>query len=355
MAIFELKAEQIIKLPGTSFGAEGIKERADLQRLLRTHIDVVSPETFIIAEEFGYWRDSKRRIDLLGLDKQANLVVIELKRTEDGGQMELQAIRYAAMVSTMTFDQAVAARAQFQSQHNIEGDPEQAILSFLEWDEPDEDSFAQSIRIVLVSADFSKELTTAVMWLNMHDLDIRCVRLKPYALDGRVLMDVQQVIPLPEASEYQVQIREKAQKQRLARRSNTDFTRYDITIDGEVHKNLWKRRAILLVVRVLVQRGVSVDRIQDILAVRPGAKWVRVSGHLDSQEFVEAASTGAKAEGRTFDRIRWFVKDDELIYTDGHTHAFTNQWGDHWPKAMAALVETTPKCKISFTATNAND
>ena len=41
MAIFELKAEQIIKLPGTSFSAEGIKERADLQRLLRTHIDVV--------------------------------------------------------------------------------------------------------------------------------------------------------------------------------------------------------------------------------------------------------------------------------------------------------------------------
>jgi len=34
-------------------------------------------------------------------------VVIELKRTEDGGHMELQAIRYAAMVSAMTFDGAV--------------------------------------------------------------------------------------------------------------------------------------------------------------------------------------------------------------------------------------------------------
>jgi len=32
-----------------------------------------------------------------------------LKRTEDGGHLELQAIRYAAMVSTMTFDQAVSA------------------------------------------------------------------------------------------------------------------------------------------------------------------------------------------------------------------------------------------------------
>ena len=55
-------------------------------------------ETLVISEEFGEWEESRRRIDLLGLDKDANLVVIELKRTEDG---ELQSIRYAAMVSTM--------------------------------------------------------------------------------------------------------------------------------------------------------------------------------------------------------------------------------------------------------------
>ena len=61
----------------------------------------------MIAEEFGQWEDSRRRIDLLGLDKGANLVVIELKRTEDGGHMELQAIRYAAMVSTLTFDKLI--------------------------------------------------------------------------------------------------------------------------------------------------------------------------------------------------------------------------------------------------------
>jgi hypothetical protein len=47
------------------------------------------------------------------------------------------------------------------------------------------------------------------MWLNEKGLDIRCVRLKPYNLDGRTLVDVQQIIPLPEANEYQIQFREK--------------------------------------------------------------------------------------------------------------------------------------------------
>ena len=51
-------------------------------------------------------RELMRRID-----KAGNLVVIELKRDEDGAHMELQAIRYAAMVSTMTFERAVEVYA----------------------------------------------------------------------------------------------------------------------------------------------------------------------------------------------------------------------------------------------------
>ena len=57
------------------------------------------PSGMVLAEEFGEWEASRRRIDLLVLDKDANLVVVELKRTDDGGHMELQALRYAAMVS----------------------------------------------------------------------------------------------------------------------------------------------------------------------------------------------------------------------------------------------------------------
>ena len=98
MPIFEITQSAIRKLSETTFSAAGVRERADLQRLLRSNIEVVSPDTLVISEEFGEWEDSRRRIDLLGLDRDANLVVIELKRTEDGGHMELQAIRYAGML-----------------------------------------------------------------------------------------------------------------------------------------------------------------------------------------------------------------------------------------------------------------
>jgi len=110
MAIYELTKDGIRQIEESKFAELGFSERGDLQRLLRQQVDVISPDTLVIAEEFGDWQDSRRRIDLLGLDKEANLVVVELKRTEDGGHMELQAIRYAAMVSTMTFETAIAEK-----------------------------------------------------------------------------------------------------------------------------------------------------------------------------------------------------------------------------------------------------
>jgi RecB family endonuclease NucS len=93
MAIYEMTPTQIRRIDDTTFDEVGRTERGDLQRLLRAQIDVISPDCLVIAEEFCDWEESNRRIDLLALDKEANLVVIELKRTEDGGHMELQAIR----------------------------------------------------------------------------------------------------------------------------------------------------------------------------------------------------------------------------------------------------------------------
>ena len=229
MAIYEVGTDKLRRVEETSFGTAGLGERADLQRLLRDQVTEVSPDTLVIAEEFSDWADSRRRIDLLGIDKEANLVVIELKRTDDGGHMELQAIRYAAMVSTLTSQRAVEIFNEYLRARGRDEDAEQQLLEFLEWDEFDEDKFAQDVRLVLVSADFSKELTSAVLWLNDKDLDIRCVRIKPYAYEGKTLIDVQQVVPLPEAADYQVQVRDKKRQERKGRRGTiADFTRYDV-------------------------------------------------------------------------------------------------------------------------------
>ena len=114
----------------TTFKEQELQERRDLQALLKSRIDAVSPDTLIVGEEFCDWEDSRHRIDLLGIDKNANLIVIELKRTEDGGHMELQAVRYAAMISTLTFDKLVKTYEGYLSKNNVEKDARSSLLEF---------------------------------------------------------------------------------------------------------------------------------------------------------------------------------------------------------------------------------
>jgi hypothetical protein len=250
MAIFEIQADGFKRVEETSFIDLDIKERTDLQRLLRSNVEVVSPDTLVISEEFCDWEDSKRRIDLLGIDKDANLVVIEIKRSEDGGHMELQALRYAAMVSAMTFEKSVDVYASYLKRIGSNIDPLSSILEFLNWEEPDEDSFGQNVRILLASADFSKELTTTVIWLNEQGLDIRCARIKPYIFRDSILADVQQMIPLPEEEEYRVRLNEK-QRERVKHK----FRFYE-TVHGY---------SATSVIRRLAREGYSKDSIRCVL------------------------------------------------------------------------------------------
>ena len=264
MPIYRIENDNITPLERTTFAEQGLRERSTLQGLLKTHIDVIAPDTLVVAEEFVEWEDSRRRIDLLGVDKGANLVVIELKRTEDGGHMDLQSIRYAAMISTLTFDKLVTIYKQYLSDNGIELDAAEKLLEFLDWSEPAEEEFGQEVRIVLASAEFSKELTTAVMWLNDFGLDIRCVRMHPYVSDGQVFLDIQTVIPIPEVADYQVRIRQKKQKAREVREDARDWTKYDVTIIGQRYSAQRKRWMMFhLISRVLANGGTPEQVMED--------------------------------------------------------------------------------------------
>jgi hypothetical protein len=345
MPIYEFTHDAIVPVEHVNLASQGIWERRDLQRVLRANLAAVISDTYVLAEEYSEWEDSKRSIDLLGLDKGANLVVIELKRTQDGGHMELQSIRYAAMVSKMTFAQAVDAHSNFLAKFGGNPDEaESAILKFLDWDEPREKEFAQDIRIVLVSADFSKEITTSVLWLNERELDIRCVRLRPYRLGEKTLLDIQQVLPLPEAAAYEVQLRRKAAEERQERGS--DWTKYDLRVEDSTLVNLSKRHLFLHVLRALIEKGVSVN---DLMEHLPARKFLGLPNKLTAAEFRREAVQSKKASGGPFDLSRFFIQDGELFFSDDRTWALSNQWSRHQLPALDALIAKYPAIKLSYT------
>src|SRR3954468_1626710 len=155
MPLYEIGEQGLRRHDAAGFAALGIYERTDLQRLLRDDIAVLAPDLLVIAEEFGNWENSRRRIDLLAIDKVGHLVVIELKRTDDGGHMELQALRYAAMIAAMSFEEVVSAYEAHLARTDPEGDTD-ALPALLAWLDAAEETpvISSDVRIILVSADF---------------------------------------------------------------------------------------------------------------------------------------------------------------------------------------------------------
>ncbi len=348
MSIYRIDGEQLVPAERTTFKAQGLEERRDLQNLLRSQIDVISPGTLIVSEEFGDWQDSRRRIDLLGIDKDANLVVIELKRTEDVGHMELQAIRYAAMISTLTFDQLVPIHNRYLRKNGIDKSARESLLEFLDWEESGAAPFGQEVRIVLAAAEFSKEVTTTVMWLrDVGGLDIRCVRMEPYVSDGNTLLDIQTVIPAPEAADYQVRIQEKQQSERESRRSARDLSKHDVWIAGEEYSRLNKRRMMLALVSGILRNG---GAPRQILTVVPARKLKEFDGVLDSEQVKDRFQQDADGESPTQFR-RYFCDDDELIHVDTRTYVLSNQWGSQTLDTASQLAGLFPEMRIRYERT----
>ena len=230
MALFRIDDDKLEAVSDTSYSIEGLLERRHLQTLLKQPlIDALnSPlgeDLKLVCDEFCEWEESTRRIDLLCIDKERRIVVVELKRTEDGGHMELQAVRYAAMISSMTIEQAIAAHARFLGGEDAPARARKELLEFLEADSTAEVELTGDVRIILAASNFSAELVTSVLWLNKRGLDITCIRLKPYKLDSHILIDATQIVPLPEAANYEIRIREKEDKERKVKSARQEIFR----------------------------------------------------------------------------------------------------------------------------------
>lgn len=343
MPLYEV-TEQGLKAhaPG-AFAALEMYERDDLQRLLRDEISALDEDLLVIAEEFGNWEDARRRIDLLALDREGRLVVIEIKRTESGGHMELQAIRYAAMVSSMGFPEVLEAYSAYRAKQGGEdADPRAELEAFLDdTEEGEEPTISTDVRIILVSADFGREITTAVLWLNgFEGMDIRCVQLVPYELDGKVLVDIKQVIPLPEAADYQIQIRRKEAARERARTSRRDLTRYHIVVEGTELPDTDKRNSMRVMVGELSKRGASLEKISRIIPKRMKV----LSGRYRDPEHLKEA---LQRDEPSLPLKKWFVDHPFVDDKAGKTYVLSKRWARQTETKLKELAEAFPECKVA--------
>jgi hypothetical protein len=208
--------KEITTYDETDLKSHGIFERKDLEKWIEDYPDILGEEVFIITTEYDKFDKTNERLDLLALDKNGELVVIEMKRDDSGKYADLQAIKYAAYCSTLTFNDVVKLYQSYKKKFGIEITEDEAkkeIHDFI--DNEDFEELSGNPRIILVSKEFRSEVTASVLWLRKFGVDITCVKLTPYKLDEHnIVFESTILIPLPEAKDFVIQVERKESAER---------------------------------------------------------------------------------------------------------------------------------------------
>jgi len=204
----------IIKLEQRLFKDLKIKEREHLQEWIAKNPDMLGEELLIIQKEFSGFSDTSERLDLLAVDKEGGLVIIENKLDDTGRNVVWQALKYTSYCSTLTTSQIIKMYQDYLYKWGNGEDAKESLLEFLERDEEELLLNRNDQRIILISNNFRKEVTSTVLWLREHDIQIQCFRAIPYSMGEELFLQMEQIIPLPETKEFMIDIKEKEKEEK---------------------------------------------------------------------------------------------------------------------------------------------
>ena len=219
----DMANNEITKLPKQTFRENGIQEVQHLQEWIAKNPACLGEDLLIIQKEFDGFDGTYERLDLLALDKKCKLVIIENKLDDSGRDVVWQALKYAAYCSSLTRADIVEIFQQYLDKGNAGKDARQELLSFFDVENIEELELntGPDQRVILIAANFRKEVTSTVLWLGENGISVQCFKATPYAVDENLLLDISQIIPPPDAQEFMIGMRKKDEEQKQDKNATT--------------------------------------------------------------------------------------------------------------------------------------
>ncbi|MGM1052484.1 MAG: DUF4268 domain-containing protein [Pseudomonadota bacterium] len=212
----DLSQNRLSRLSQKRFADLNLRERDHLQEWLANQPDALGEELLIIQKEFDGFDETRERLDLLALDKDGNLVVIENKLDDSGRDVTWQALKYTAYVSGLTKMQIVDIYQQYLDRYCGGGNAAVRICEFMEVEELEETVLnpGNDQRMIFIAANFRREVTATVLWLLSRGIRAQCFKVSPFAFGDELMVDIQQIIPTPEAADFMIGMSSKENEEK---------------------------------------------------------------------------------------------------------------------------------------------
>jgi hypothetical protein len=213
MYLIDREKNRVSRLKKKSFSELKFREREHLQEWIANDPSTLGEELLIIQKEFNGFSETNERLDLLAIDKLGNLVIIENKLDDSGKDVTWQAIKYASYCSSLTKQDILNIYQDYLSPNK---NAQEMISEFFENRDITEISLNQGLnsqRIILIAANFRKEVTSTVLWLMNFKIRLQCFKVTPFALEDQLFLNVEQILPTKDTEEFAISIATKAQEE----------------------------------------------------------------------------------------------------------------------------------------------
>ncbi len=180
MGIFVIDNDAVVK-----YVKKTVEDESYIEDFLEKHIEVLDPNVLVIGRQVQ--TDGRNLIDLMGVDREGNAVIIELKRGKSPRVVISQALEYAVWTKNVRYDElhGIAKKKHLGESPNLH-----SLFSSKFKSEPEPWNANQTIYIVAEQIDEkTREIASS-----LNEYDIRCVEINFYEGVGKEIVSVNFVV-----------------------------------------------------------------------------------------------------------------------------------------------------------------
>lgn len=191
--------EDVSTLETVSLKDEGFREEDLREWIINSPESIPGEDSLLIGREVSVKRIGDG-IDLLAIDRDANVVAIELKRGVLKPKVDFQGLKYAAYTSHWDY---AKLRDQFQKFKSTTWgrtlyEEETTFTELLDEFCNEDYTLNQDQRIVFVGESVRERLDIVLRWLSDRSIDISVIEFQLLKDGDRLYLDAEQTIPTPE-------------------------------------------------------------------------------------------------------------------------------------------------------------
>ncbi|MDQ3434804.1 MAG: hypothetical protein M3481_09030 [Actinomycetota bacterium] len=254
---------------------EGRVDELALERWIVENPDLVGEPLLVLGHQLAEFEEDKDRLDILALDRSGEIVLVELKVSEDFRVTDLQALAYAgAYAKRRSRDLALTLQRHLQKRANAEAQEappgvggngvdaavsdsptvsfENAaakIAAFIEVDDFTEWQPSQQVRIKLVAPSFPRRVLQTVKWLgDVHSVRLEAITVRLFeTAPEKYSIAFERLLPLPAEEDFDMTVRERENRQRAENTSRRPAVLPLLVNEGRLQhdEKLWVTKTVL--------------------------------------------------------------------------------------------------------------